>query len=54
VGTGFDDKTLRMLAPELAKRDVTAPPFVNPPRGFEARSAHWIRPELVAELAFTE
>jgi len=54
VGTGFDDKTLRMLAPELAKREVTAPPFVNPPRGFEARSAHWIRPELVAEVAFTE
>ena len=29
-------------------------PFVNPPRGFEAKGAHWVKPQLVAEIAFTE
>ena len=28
--------------------------FDNPPRGAEARRAHWVRPKLVAEVAFTE
>jgi bifunctional non-homologous end joining protein LigD len=54
VGTGFDDALLRALAPQLAKRGRAAPPFANPPRGFEARGAHWVRPDLVAEVAFTE
>ncbi len=54
VGTGFDDKTLRDLMPELVKRAQATPAFVNPPRGYAAKGAHWIRPELVAEVAFTE
>jgi len=54
VGTGFDDKTLRDLAPKLAKREQETPPFADPPRGYEAKGAHWIRPDLVAEIAFTE
>ena len=54
VGTGFDEATLRKLAPELKKRERKDPPFVNPPRGFEAKRAHWMRPDLVAEVAFTE
>jgi bifunctional non-homologous end joining protein LigD len=54
VGTGFDDKLLRKLAPELKKREQSTPPFVDAPRGFAAKGAHWIRPDLVAEVAFTE
>jgi bifunctional non-homologous end joining protein LigD len=54
VGTGFDDAMLRKLTPELAKREIDKPAFVDPPRGYEAKGAHWIRPELVAEIAFTE
>ena len=27
---------------------------MNPPRGFEARGAHWVEPKLVAEVQFTE
>ena len=27
---------------------------MNPPRGFEAKGAHWVKPDLVAEIAFTE
>src|SRR5262249_959243 len=29
-------------------------PFYNPPRGAEARRAHWVKPKLVAEVEFTE
>jgi bifunctional non-homologous end joining protein LigD len=54
VGTGFDDAMLRKLTPELVKREVDKPAFADPPRGYEAKGAHWIRPELVAEIAFTE
>ncbi len=54
VGTGFDDATLRTLAPALSKRERATPAFVDPPRGHAAKGAHWIDPDLVAEIAFTE
>ncbi len=54
VGTGFNDALLRSLAPKLRKMEQDTPPFVNPPRGYEAKGAHWIRPTLVGEVAFTE
>jgi len=54
VGTGFDDKTLTKLRSMLDKLEQSSPPFANPPRGFEAKGAHWVKPQLVAEIAFTE
>lgn len=54
VGTGFNDATLKALAAELRKRTIDKPPFVNPPTGAEGRRAHWVIPELVGEVAFTE
>jgi bifunctional non-homologous end joining protein LigD len=54
VGTGFDDRTLRDLRKRLDKLEIDKPAFKNPPRGAEARRSHWVRPELVAEVAFTE
>ena len=54
VGTGFDDKTLTKLRPILGKLEQKEAPFVNPPRGFEAKGAHWVKPQLVAEISFTE
>ncbi len=54
VGTGFNEATLRELAPELARRRQKTTAFANPPRGYEAKGAHWITPELVAEVTFTE
>ena len=54
VGTGFDDKTLTKLRAILAKLEQKEAPFVNPPCGFEAKGAHWVKPQLVAEIAFTE
>ena len=54
VGTGFDDRTLTGLYKGLVKLEQQQSPFVNPPRGYEAKGAHWVKPDLVAEIAFTE
>ena len=54
VGTGFDTRTLRDLRQRLDKLERKTPAFENPPRGAEARRSHWVKPELVAEVAFTE
>ncbi len=54
VGTGFDEKTLESLRRKLDALLQKEPPFSNPPRGAEARRAHWVKPQLVAEIAFTE
>jgi bifunctional non-homologous end joining protein LigD len=52
VGTGFDAKALTMLRKELDKRAV-AKPATEMPREAK-RGAHWVKPELVAEIAFAE
>jgi bifunctional non-homologous end joining protein LigD len=54
VGTGFNDRLLRDLRKRLDKLVIEKPAFKNPPRGAEARRSHWVKPELVAEVAFTE
>jgi bifunctional non-homologous end joining protein LigD len=54
VGTGFSNRTLDTLAKRLARLKRQSPPFVDPPRGAEAKGAHWVTPELVAEVTFTE
>ncbi|MFJ5798381.1 non-homologous end-joining DNA ligase [Streptomyces decoyicus] len=51
VGTGFDQQTLRRLRTLLDARSRTCSPFAGPVR---ERGAHWVRPELVAEIGFTE
>ena len=52
VGTGFDTETLADLAARMKPlaRDT---PAAEVPR-IEARGGHWIKPELVAEIAFAE
>ncbi len=55
VGTGFTQKLLRDLRRRLQPLEQTACPFVErPPVAFVGRTAHWTRPELVGEVAFTE
>ncbi|MDQ6916990.1 MAG: DNA ligase D [Pseudomonadota bacterium] len=54
VGTGFNDRLLATLRSKLDALEQDSPPFANPPRGFEAKDAHWVNPKLVAEVAFTE
>ena len=52
VGTGFDTDTMAMLAAKFAGRArKTAPVDVDKAA---ARKVHWVRPDLVAEIAFAE
>lgn len=53
VGTGFDTDTMQDLAALFRKRARKSPPFASVPRGI-ARHAHYVRPDLVAEIEFTE
>ena len=52
VGTGFDDALLRSIRAKLDMLKALKP-VVNVPRA-AARGAHWLKPELVAEVAFAE
>jgi bifunctional non-homologous end joining protein LigD len=54
VGTGFNDQMLASLRRKLDGLAQSTSSFVNPPRGFEAKGVHWVKPKLVAEIAFTE
>jgi bifunctional non-homologous end joining protein LigD len=54
VGTGFDDRMLRDLRARLNKLRRKSAPFVNPPKGAEAKGVHWVEPTLVGEVVFTE
>ena len=52
VGTGFTDASLRDLRERLDTIAADQPPFVADPE--LPRAAHWVRPQLVAEVAFGE
>ncbi len=52
VGTGFTEETLRDLMRRLKEGEQEESPLAETPR--ELRAAHWVRPELVAEVEFTE
>ena len=54
VGTGFTDRMLDDLAARLQPLERDDPPVVDPPRGAAARGVHWVEPELVGEVAFSE
>jgi bifunctional non-homologous end joining protein LigD len=54
VGSGFDARTLAHLTAELARLATPECPFEPPPPRVVARLAHWVRPELVAQVAFAE
>jgi bifunctional non-homologous end joining protein LigD len=52
VGTGYSQQTLRDLRSTLDRREISHPPFS---RGLpRSGGVHWVRPELVAQVAFTE
>jgi bifunctional non-homologous end joining protein LigD len=52
AGTGFDQAMLKEVWQALKKLDTKRSPF---PRGVEAlRTVHWVKPELVAEIKFSE
>jgi bifunctional non-homologous end joining protein LigD len=54
VGTGFTDETLRDLADRLGKLERKTSPFAGALPAAERRGVTWVRPELLAEVRFTE
>jgi bifunctional non-homologous end joining protein LigD len=53
VGTGFDNKLLLDLRRRLDALEIAAPPFTRA-TGLPRLRAHWVRPELVVQVAFME
>jgi bifunctional non-homologous end joining protein LigD len=52
VGTGFDTAMLRTLSARLRELEVPTSPFGR--NQVRERDVHWARPELVAQIGFTE
>jgi bifunctional non-homologous end joining protein LigD len=52
VGTGFDEKELARVSKLLAERSTPTSPFAS--RVPTNERAHWVRPELIVEVRFTE
>ena len=53
VGSGFGERTLRLLDEQLQPLRTEASPFVDVPRE-DASDALWVRPDLVGEVAYAE
>jgi bifunctional non-homologous end joining protein LigD len=52
TGTGFNEKELARVMKLLVPREIKTCPFRNKPKTNER--PHWVRPELVAQIKFTE
>jgi bifunctional non-homologous end joining protein LigD len=52
VGTGFDDLTLELLKDRLSELERKESPFAV--EGIGDKGVHWVKPELVAQIGFTE
>jgi len=53
VGTGFDTKLLLELRARLNDLEIDKPPFTRA-KGLPRLRAHWVRPEIVVQVAFIE
>ena len=53
VGTGFDTKLLLELRARLDALEIPKPPFTKA-IGLPRIRAHWVRPEIVVQVAFIE
>ncbi|MFR0673455.1 DNA ligase D [Enterobacterales bacterium AW_CKDN230030176-1A_HGKHYDSX7] len=54
VGTGFTTETLDSLHARLTPLHTQHTPLANPPTGAQARGVHWLRPQLLAEVAYAQ
>ncbi|HYG68637.1 MAG TPA: non-homologous end-joining DNA ligase, partial [Anaeromyxobacteraceae bacterium] len=54
VGTGFTRAVANALRAKLDLLEQRECPFTPRPAGWLGKHAHWVRPELVAEVEFTE
>lgn len=52
VGTGFTEKAATALRKRLDALETDVVPFAKRPAGL--KGAHWVKPELVAQVQFTE
>jgi bifunctional non-homologous end joining protein LigD len=52
VGTGFSERSLKDLAERLAPLEIATPSLEHAPRGAGIRSVRWVKPKLVAEVAY--
>jgi bifunctional non-homologous end joining protein LigD len=53
VGTGFDERELAMLRGRLRLLEQSVPPVADT-KGLTMKGVHWVRPELVAQVGFSE
>ena len=53
IGTGFDNKLLTELRQRLDALEIPDPPFTQG-KGLPRLRAHWVKPEIVVQVAFTE
>ncbi len=53
VGTGFDTRLLLELRARLDAIEIASPPFTRG-AGLPRVRAHWVRPEIVVQVAFIE
>ncbi|WP_444757933.1 DNA ligase D [Pseudomonas sp. A014] len=54
VGTGFSAATLDSILARLKPLRVAKAPLPSPPSGAEARGVHWLKPHLLAEVAYAQ
>jgi bifunctional non-homologous end joining protein LigD len=54
VGTGFTERVLAALWARLRALEQAGSPFTSEVPAKDAKDAHWVRPELVGEVAFGE
>ncbi|MHC8334248.1 DNA ligase D [Pseudomonas sp. LB3P25] len=54
VGTGFNETTLKRIYEQLKPLQTKKISVVNPPSGFDAKGVHWLKPTLLAEVAYAE
>lgn len=53
IGTGFDTKLLLDLRARLDRLEIPRPPFTKG-TGLPRLRSHWVRPEIVVQVAFIE
>ncbi len=54
VGTGFSAATLDSIHARLKPLQTDRSPLPKPPTGAEARGVHWLKPQLLAEVAYAQ
>ncbi|AVD89809.1 DNA ligase D [Pseudomonas sp. SWI44] len=54
VGTGFSAATLASIRDRLKPLQTATPPLPKPPTGADARGVHWLKPRLLAEVAYAQ